>query len=200
MPKSNKQLHLTCAAPAFSCIFTELKKHMLRWDCNQHKSWSLLTHASGHFKYTTAMYSDYILGHHNLKFAAAGKQSNKSNSNSADKLCTQGCSKAGTTPTYQLQSGRWVPGQGAKHRAAPSIALQLLGVWNRPCWPVYEHQWARLGRVALAVSLSEFHSGCHLVCCTDWTVMLKSSLLWVAWSSLDCLLLATVVEVSISHL
>ena len=56
---------------------------------------------------------------------------------------------------------------------------------------------ARLGCVALAVLFSGFRSGRRLICCTDRTVMLKSSLLWAAWSSLDCLLLATVVVVSV---
>ena len=54
--------------------------------------------------------------------------------------------------------------------------------------------------VALAVLFSGFHSGHHLICCTDRTVILKSSLLWAAWSTLDSVLLATVVKVSISRL
>ena len=45
-----------------------------------------------------------------------------------------------------------------------------------------------------------FRSDRHLICRTDGTVMLKNGLLWAAWSSLDCLLLATVVEVSVSCL
>ena len=53
---------------------------------------------------------------------------------------------------------------------------------------------------ALAVLFSEFHSSHHLICCKDRTVMLKSSLLWAAWSSLNSVLLVTVVEVSVSHL
>ena len=56
-----------------------------------------------------------------------------------------------------------------------------------------------LGCVALAVSFSGFHSGCRLICCTDWTVMLISSLLWRICSSLDSGLLATAVKVSKSR-
>ena len=56
-----------------------------------------------------------------------------------------------------------------------------------------------LGCIALAVSFSGFHSGCHLICCTDGTVMLTSSLLWVNWSSLVSGLLETVVKVSKPH-
>ena len=50
--------------------------------------------------------------------------------------------------------------------------------------------------VPLAVSFSGFYSGCRLICCTDWTVMLISSLLWGICSSLDSGLLATAVKVS----
>ena len=53
--------------------------------------------------------------------------------------------------------------------------------------------------VALAVSFSGFHSSRHLICCTDWTVMLISSLLWGICSSLDSGLLATAVKVSKSR-
>ena len=53
-----------------------------------------------------------------------------------------------------------------------------------------------LGCVALALSFSGFHSGRRLICCTAWTVMLISSLLWRICSSLDSGLLATVVTVS----
>ena len=35
-----------------------------------------------------------------------------------------------------------------------------------------------IGCVVLTVSLPVFHSGHSLICCKDWTVMLKSSLLW----------------------
>ena len=48
----------------------------------------------------------------------------------------------------------------------------------------------------LAVTFSGYHSGCHLICCIDWTVMLNSSLLWGICSSLDSGLLASTVEVS----
>ena len=92
----------------------------------------------------------------------------------------QGCNKAGnvdTTLTYQLQA-----------------------VQNCLCLQVYELRQARLGCVALAVAFSGFHSCHRLICCTDRTVMLRSSLLWATWSSLDCLLLATVIEVSVSRL
>ena len=51
----------------------------------------------------------------------------------------------------------------------------------------------------MAVSFFEFHS-CHcLICCTDGTVMLTSSLPWANWPSLVSGLLETVVEVSITH-
>ena len=61
--------------------------------------------------------------------------------------------------------------------------------------------WGRqnLGCVALAVSFSGFHSSRRLNCCTDWTVMLISSLLWGICSSLDSGLLATAIEVSKSR-
>ena len=72
------------------------------------------------------------------------------------------------------------------------LRLQLHAVRNHPCLPVYELRQARLGCVALAVSFSGFHSVCFLICCTDQTVILNSSLLWVAWSSLNSVLLATV--------
>ena len=49
--------------------------------------------------------------------------------------------------------------------------------------------------VALTVSFSGFHLAHQLICCTDQTVMLKSSLLWAAWSLLDSVLLATVLLV-----
>ena len=81
-------------------------------------------------------------------------------------------------------------GSGCQHMAAHAVR-------NRPCLPVYEHRRTSLGCVALAVLLSGFRSSSHLICCTDRTVMLKGSLLWAAWSLLDCLLLATVVKVSV---
>ena len=60
--------------------------------------------------------------------------------------------------------------------------------------------WGRqnVGCVALAVSISKFHLSHRLICCTDWTVMLISSLLWDIYSSLDSGLLATAIKVSIS--
>ena len=58
----------------------------------------------------------YNLGHHNVKFAAAGKQSNNNNCAARDQFVyTRAVATAGnvnTTLTYQLQSGL-VPGQGA---------------------------------------------------------------------------------------
>ena len=71
------------------------------------------------------------------------------------------------------------------------------GCQIRPCLQlhvVYGRQ--NLGRVALAVSFSGFHSGRCPICCTVWTVMLISSLLWGICSSLDSGLLATAVKVS----
>ena len=47
-----------------------------------------------------------------------------------------------------------------------------------------------------AVTFSGFHSGCRLICCIDWTVMLIGSLLWGICSSLNSGFLATAVEVS----
>ena len=78
---------------------------------------------------------------------------------------------------------------GAKIR--PRLQLHARGPW-------YAEE-GNLGCVALAVSFSGFHSGCRLICCTDWTVMLISSLLWRICSSLDSGLLATVVMVSKSR-
>ena len=69
-------------------------------------------------------------------------------------------------------------------------------VQNHLCLPV--HQLTKL--CSFAVSFSGFHSGRCLICCTDQTVMLKSSLLWAAWSSLDSALMATVIKASNSHL
>ena len=76
------------------------------------------------------------------------------------------------------------------------LLKKLHAVRNRPCLSVYELRQAthRLGCVA------GFHSGHHLICCKDRTVILKSSLLWAAWSTLDSVLLATVIKVSVSHL
>ena len=51
-----------------------------------------------------------------------------------------------------------------------------------------------LGYVAFAVSSSA--PGWCLICCTDGTVMLTSSLPWAGWSMLDSRLLETVIEVS----
>ena len=53
-----------------------------------------------------------------------------------------------------------------------------------------------IGCVSLAVSFSGFHLSRSLICCTDWTVMLISNLLWGICSSLDSRLLATAVKVS----
>ena len=102
------------------------------------------------------------------------------------------------------------PGRQCKHNTYVSIAIWAV-LWQirvptqvRACLEssVLTGVRARLGCVALAVrvSFSGFHSGHCLICCTDQTVMLKSSLLWAAWFLLDCLLLATVVEVSVSCL
>ena len=70
----------------------------------------------------------------------------------------------------------------------------------RPCLQLHVVKWyaeeGNLDCVALAVSFSGFHSGRRLICCTDWTVMLISSLLWEICSSLDSGLLETAVKVS----
>ena len=66
-------------------------------------------------------------------------------------------------------------------------------------WPVKQcKSLVRLRSFNLAVFVSGFHSGCHLICCTDGTVicMLTSSLPEVSWSLLDSGLLEAVVEVS----
>ena len=74
----------------------------------------------------------------------------------------------------------------------------------RPCLKLHAvHQTpvqvSKLGCIALAISFSGFHSGRRLTCCTDGTVMLTSSLLWVNWSLLVSGLLETVVKVSKPH-
>ena len=104
------------------------KKH-IRADASvgiaSNKCWSLPTHAC--ISSTAAeLQNYYILGHHNVKkFAAAGKQSNNSNSNSAarDLLCTQGravCSKAGNANTTLTYLGEYQVRM--QSMAVPSIA------------------------------------------------------------------------------
>ena len=116
----------------------------------------------------------------------------------------------------------WIAATSSEHRGACNHhpeGISMLVLWlnqnngNNACGAIryqvrdYRHHhrgistlvlW--LGYVTFAVLFSGFRSGRRLICCTDWTVMLKSSLLWAAWSSLNCLLLATVVEVSVWRL
>ena len=116
-----------------------------------------------------------MLGYHNVRFEVAGRLSI---SNSA----------ARQQFVYTKNSNRkcyviWRV--GAKLGRAFNCTRSVV-CWGRQ----------NLGCVALAVSFSGFHFGRHLICCTDWTVMLISSLLWGICSSLDSGLLATAVEVS----
>ena len=102
-------------------------------------------------------YSHYILGHHNEKFAAAGKQASEATATVQRNCVHKGCIKAGsvnTTLTY-MQSGR-VPGQGAN----TGPCLQLHADWACPESSVFTCVWARLGCVALAVLFSG--SNCHV--------------------------------------
>ena len=95
--------------------------------------------------------------------------------------------QAGQLLVYTKNSSRnWILAWVGANWAVPSIA----------CGAGYA-EVGNLCCVALAVSFSGFHSSRCLICCTHWTVMLISSLLWQICSSLDSGLLATAVEVSI---
>ena len=85
---------------------------------------------------------------------------------------------------------------GSWHGWVPNQAIpRLLHLWSMLCLQVGKNQ-----AVALSVSFSKFQSVCCLICCTDRSVKLISSLLQGNCSLLDSRWLATVVEVSKSCL
>ena len=117
--------------------------------------------ASGHFKYTTATLQSLHPGTPQCKsLQLQASRVTKATATVQPNCVHKGCSKAGSVN---------------QHRAVPSIAC-----WACPESSVFTGVRARLGCVALAVLFSGFRSGRRLIFCTDWTVMLKSSLLWAA--------------------
>ena len=114
---------------------------------------------------------EWMLGYHNVKFR----------SYSADRQLF----------VYTKNSNR-------KYYVKPQHNQAWMGAklgYTFNCMRWYAEE-GNLGCVALAVSFSGFHSSRHLICCTDWTVMLINSLLWGICSLLDSGLLATAVKVS----